>query len=100
MRERLVKDRTALCNQMRGLLTDYGYIFPVGINAVLKGLREILEQGELSGMMQSELNWTLVEYDLLSRRIDHINEELKRYGEQDQQCQNLISIPGIGAHIA
>ncbi|MFK4754899.1 IS110 family transposase, partial [Oceanobacter antarcticus] len=35
MRERLVKDRTALCNQMRGLLTDYGYIFPVGINAVL-----------------------------------------------------------------
>ncbi|MFK4754902.1 transposase, partial [Oceanobacter antarcticus] len=33
-------------------------------------------------------------------RIDHINEELKRYGEQDQQCQNLISIPGIGAHIA
>ena len=100
MRERLVKDRTALCNQMRGLLTDYGYIFPIGINAVLKGLREILEQGELSGMMQSELNWTLTEYDLLSRRIDHINEELKRYGEQDQQCQNLISIPGIGAHIA
>lgn len=74
MRERLVKDRTALCNQMRGLLTDYSYIFPVGISAVLKGLREILEQGELSGMMQSELNWTLIEYDLLSRRIDHINE--------------------------
>jgi transposase len=26
MRERLVKDRTALCNQMRGLLTDYAML--------------------------------------------------------------------------
>ncbi|NQY37314.1 MAG: transposase [Alteromonadaceae bacterium] len=32
VRERLVKNRTALSNQIRGLLAEYGLVIPKGIN--------------------------------------------------------------------
>jgi transposase len=34
LRERRVQERTALCNQLRGLLAEYGLILPKGISAM------------------------------------------------------------------
>ena len=42
VRERLIKARTALSNEIRGLLFEYGVTIPKGINHVRKGLTEIL----------------------------------------------------------
>ena len=33
LRERLLKTRTAVTNQLRGLLADIGLVFPLGMSA-------------------------------------------------------------------
>lgn len=48
VRERLVKNRTALANEIRGLLLEFGLIIPQGINKITVKLIEILDGGRLS----------------------------------------------------
>ena len=45
-RERIKKERTALVNQVRGLLAEYGIVINKGITAVRKDLPELLGDGE------------------------------------------------------
>jgi len=45
-RERIKKSRTALVNQVRGLLAEYGIIIHKGVPAVRKELPMILEDAE------------------------------------------------------
>src|SRR5215813_12632261 len=57
VRERLVKHRTALGNQMRGLLLEYGIIIPQGIARLRKRLPRVLEEADngLSFLMRDLL---------------------------------------------
>ena len=47
IRERNIKQRTALCNQILGILAEYGIIIPKGIGFLRKELSLFLEVGEL-----------------------------------------------------
>lgn len=46
IRTRLVKSRTALSNEVRGLLVEFGIVVPVSIGKLRKALPELLEDGE------------------------------------------------------
>ena len=46
LREARVGERTALCNQMRGLLAEYGIVLPQGVGALRKRFPELLEEAE------------------------------------------------------
>ncbi len=46
LRERRIADRTALCNQLRGLLAEYGLVLLQGVSVVRKHLPELLEDAE------------------------------------------------------
>ena len=46
MRSRLVKERTALVNQIRGLLAERGIVIAQGITRLRKQLPVIVEDGE------------------------------------------------------
>ena len=46
IRERLVKARTALSNEIRGLLSEYGVVIPVGMAKLREHLPEILKKAE------------------------------------------------------
>ena len=48
VRERLVRNRTALANEIRGLLLEFGIAIPQGINKISTKLTEILDKGTLS----------------------------------------------------
>ena len=55
VRSRLIKSRTALVNEIRGLLSEFGLIMPVkGVAACRRLLAEVLEDGEngLPGLMR------------------------------------------------
>jgi transposase len=56
VRERLVKNRTALANEVRGLLLEFGFIIPQGINKVIDKLNEILDSNELSAISRQTFN--------------------------------------------
>ena len=46
VRERLVKNRTALVNQVRGLLLEYGIVIPQGIARLRKRLPRVIEEAD------------------------------------------------------
>lgn len=100
IRERLIKQRTACTNQIRGVLIDFGVCFPQGYSAFERAIWEVInddKQRPLIKLMASEI---YDEYQSLSQRLKGINSLIKQLVEQDQNGQILLSIPGIGPIIA
>jgi transposase len=98
LRDRCVRTRTGLCNQVRGLLGEYGIVFPKGVNTLRRRIPEILEDGEngLSGLFRRLLAQSYQQLQELEEHIDSYTKELKRYSQQNEACQCLQTIPGFG----
>jgi transposase len=96
LRERWIKNRTGLTNQARGILSDFGVIFPEGF----KGFREAIlkcQDNELFTLNFRRLLLSILEeFNQLSERIKQINEQLKQYTDENQNCKIVSSLPGIG----
>jgi transposase len=98
VRQRLVGERTAVINQIRGFILEHGITVRAGPPALRRVLPEILanQHGVLSpGMAQ-----LLMDLDDDRRRLDERIEELTRTIEEiakgDEGCRRLMTIPGIG----
>ena len=98
LRERRLQERTALSNQLRGLLAEYGLILPKGINVMRRQLPELLEDGAngLSDLFRRLLAQGYQQFLELDAHIEVYDEELKRYSRQSEACQRLQTIPGFG----
>ena len=97
-RERLKRERTALVNQIRGLLAEYGVVINKGVSAVRKGLPEILEDAEngltvLSRELFAEL---LEELRTLDQRFEQCEQRIKSINQDNDVCRRLDEILGIG----
>jgi transposase len=98
VRERLMKARTALVNEIRGLLSEYGIVLPQSLTkfrALIGGkLQE--EQAKLT-TLSAELFWHLCdEFRALETRLMYYDEQLAAIGQAHPACQRLQTIPGIG----
>ena len=98
VRERLVAARTALINEMRGLLAEYGVILPKGVNNFRKTLIEKLdtEQDKLTSMGQELFRRLYDEFTQLEGELSYYEEKLQRLATSHPECQRLLTIPGIG----
>jgi transposase len=96
IRERLVGNRTALSNQTRGLLAEYGIVFAVGKKAFLLGIETALNDESLSGLFKIELRLVLDELQSIASHIAKIESQLSDYVVNNEDCRILYSIPGIG----
>lgn len=96
VRERLVKNRTALANAIRGLLLEFGYIIPQGINKITTQLTEILDEGNLTQMSHQtfiELKEEFIEND---KKIKSLEKRLKEIANNLDAYQKLKAVPGLG----
>ena len=102
LRERRLQERTALCNQLRGLLAEYGLILPKGVNILRRRLPELLEDGEngLSDLFRRLLAQSYQQLQELDGYIDFYTQEMKRQSQQDEACRRLQTIPGYGPIVA
>jgi len=102
LRERRLCDRTALCNQLRGLLAEYGLVFPKGVNTLRRCLPELLEDAGngLSDLFRRLLVQGYQQLQELDGHIDFYTRELVRQSQQDDACQRLQTIPGFGPIVA
>jgi len=98
VRSLLVGRRTAQANQIRGLLMEYGIIIPQGINQLRKAIPDILEDAEntLSSYFRELLRELYDEIVHFDERIETIELKLKVISEQNEDCQRLLTIPGVG----
>jgi len=102
VRERLVGHRTALVNQTRGLLAEYGIVLGRQVAVLRRRLPEILEDGEneLTGdsrTLFAELYEELLE---LEQRIAPLSERITREANDNELCQRLQALDGVGPIIA
>lgn len=99
IRERLVKQRSALVNQIRGLLAEYGIVIAQGIGHVRKRLPEIVEDvtNELSDMGRQLFNDLLVQLYDADSKVEEYNTRVDVICKQNETCQRLIKLKGVGA---
>jgi len=102
LRERRLQDRTALCNQLRGLLGEYGIVFSRGVNVLRKRIPEILEDGEngLSDFFRRLLSQGYQQLTELDAHIEAYTQTLEVHSKHDDACQRLQTIPGYGPIIS
>ena len=99
IRRRLMGQRTALINQLRGLLAEYGVVLPQGANQVRSRLPALLEDGgEALPPLAVELFRDLYEELVqLEQRIAACDRRVERLYRANPLCHRLAEIEGIGA---
>jgi transposase len=102
MRSQCLRDRTALVNSTRGLLSEYGIIVPKGIAKLRKSIPELLEDADngLSMMFRHLLSRRYDQLIELDNHIEFYTDQLETLGRQDEACQRLQTIPGFGPIVA
>lgn len=99
VKERLEKQQTALVNQIRGLLREYGVYIPQGISKVFKKLPEILEDAENDLTMQARKIMSMLGDELRNGRENLEQNEaiISTMVRDNPLCQVLIKqVRGIG----
>lgn len=98
IRSQAVARRTALANQIRGLLMEYGIILPKGIAYVRKEIPWLLEdaENELTSLFREMLRELHDELVHLDQRINKLEIQLETVCKQSKACQRLLTIPGVG----
>lgn len=96
LRERLLSARTAASNQLRGLLADFGIVFPLGKAAFNEKMQELSIDTTLSATIAWLVTDVYTEYKSLTLRIKAIEKQLNTEIEANPLGKILLSIPGIG----
>jgi len=98
IRSQLVARRTAQSNQVRGLLLEYGIVVPQGISHVRKQLPLIVEAADngLSDLFRELLSELYAELVHMDSRVKEIEKKLAGISAQNEDCQRLLGIPGVG----
>lgn len=98
IRSELVRQRTAKANQIRGLLSEYGIVVPVGIGTLRRAIPEIQEDAEngLSSLFRRLLSGLRQDLETFDTRVAELDAEIAQVAMCDETAQRLQSIPGIG----
>lgn len=98
IRERWVGRRTAVINQIRGLLLERGITVRKGRRYIEESLPGILEDpdNKLSGILRVLLTQLRLEMQYLQGQIEESDELILRVAGELEPCRRLVAIPGIG----
>ena len=96
MREARVKERTALCNQTRGLLAEYGIVVAQGVGALRRRVPEVLEDAEngLSDFLRPLLSRSYEQMCELDAHIEFytraVHEHARRNEAGCRRCRGSV----------
>jgi transposase len=98
IRSRLVRARTALGNEIRGLLGEFGIVAPQGIGQLRRALSVIGEDPEngLTERFKVLLSELAEEFRQIDERIDTHDKRIQAHAREDDRVRRLLAIEGIG----
>src|ERR1700687_4407676 len=98
VRERWVMRRTAVMNQIRGLLLERGVTLSKGRSHLEQVLPQILEDAnlKLSDSFRVLLAPLQLELEQLTARIEQMDSVIQYTAKGNEACQRLTTIPGVG----
>lgn len=102
IRQGLIKERTALINQLRGLLSEFGLIMPKGRYSAQHDIPGILEDAEngLPMLVRQLLHDTYRRLRTLNEQVLAYDRELNHLVRDSEPAKRLMTVPGIGAMTA
>jgi transposase len=102
VRYRLVGQRTAVINQIRGFLLEHGITVRQRLHWLRHALPDILAQRTdvLSPRMVRILEDLAQDWRRLDERIEAVTGEIEALSKSTAACRHLMTIPGIGPIIS
>ena len=102
VRSRLIGDRTAVINQLRGFLLEHGIPVRQGHRFLRQQLPQILatRTDVVSPRMIRIISDLIGDWEYLDDRITRVTDEIEELAYADVSCGRLMTIPGIGPIIA
>ena len=102
VRSRLVSQRTAIVNQIRAFLLERGIAVRQGLRFLRHALPDILANraDALTPRMVNMIKDLAGDWHHLDQRIDEVTGEIETLARDDEACQRLMTVPGIGPIIA
>jgi transposase len=102
LREQRVKERTALCNQLRALVAEYGIVMNKGVATVRRGIPRLLEDAEngLSEAFRALLARGYEQLIEIEVHIDFYTHQVEAHSRQNAAVRRLQTLPGYGPIVA
>lgn len=102
MRRQLVKFRTAQINALHGMFLEFGETVRKGRTSLDKAVPVVIERlrERLPPFLIALLEEQHHRLGDLDEQIDGIEKQLKAVAKQNETCQRLLEIPGVGPLIA
>ncbi len=97
-RQGFVIARTAQANQIRGLLAEFGIVFPQGLANVRSCARELIEDGrnELPSNFRLLIERLLDHLAQLDQQVEELEVQIRIVHRTNEMSRKLEKIPGIG----
>lgn len=98
IRSMKMKQRTAIINQTRGLLAEYGIVIAKSPVALRKAIPELLEDADngLSFDFRQLLSELYDDLRVIDRRVAELTQRIERTVRASDDGKRLLEIPGIG----
>ena len=101
VRTRLVIARSALSNEIRGLLAEYGIALPVGAKSFRKyarcAIEEALKNEKITTMSHQTFTELLEEFEFLVEREEQYDRRIEAIHRAHPVCRRLDKVPGVGS---
>ena len=98
LREGYKEERTALINRIRGLLAEFGLVFPQGPDALHAALPDVLEDAsnELPGDLRLALDRNLKHWVQLDAEMAWCEQRITQHARTDARAKKAAELLGIG----
>ena len=96
IRTRLVRDRTALCNEIRAFLYEHGIIIEKSRRKLETSLKDLISSRRIEGTLLHLIADLFNEYLEKCELIQQYEAKIENSFEEDERKQKLLKIPGIG----
>src|SRR5262249_20013860 len=97
-----VSQRTGVTNQIRGFLMERGITVRQGVVPLRRALPDILSSntGALSPRIVNLIGELVQDWRRLDERITAVSADIESLVEQDEACQRVMTVPGVGPIIS
>ena len=98
VRSLLIRERTALMNEMRGLLAECGVIAALGASALRRLIATIMAEPDdrVSGLLREILSEMNERLRLFGERLKHYDLRIAELARTDERAGRLMAVQGVG----
>jgi len=98
LREGFKCDRTACINRIRGLLAEFGLVFPNSPRRLREVLADVIEDAsnDLAGLARLTIQQAYLHWRQLEEQIQWCDDRIAAHLKQDEQAKQAVKVIGVG----